>query len=1454
MKGNRLLQVAGLVLMAGVIPLVAQGYETKFKAIGHKPGDVYQSDEGVNVSLSGGGLEISLPLGPAIPGPIPIRPVVQYHGKFSQGMNNHWYYTLADEEGALAPLPWPPGYDPDGVRKEYKRYLPPNLPHGEVHPGYLLFRAGSTGGAVSESDLVVNSPFGKSTCYYVDMPGAVTYTTTSPGDINTLAYMLAPEWNRNITPLNVCNAQGTPTQSLPSGTLGVRLSGGTILIFGDSSDTIFSLSDDVAANSTLVSIPREILQIDGDLIILWRRSRNVYNAEFNRMDPRGINHARYRWNQSVFHPVWIKTRSGFKVNVQVYRAAAGGLKSCLSEGGILTGYKVSTADGGIWFQVGGPEGSSSVNQVSFGGMGVSIATGPGFDGHTPPRTDGLGYSFPDFWQPGTTAGWEHLGPANLEQEWTSASLNIGGGDITYAGLTTSLQWAGPLGLLSGLTTPSGKTYAFTYELKQGTGVRPSVGGSSARWNFDPNTPGVGDFWSVDSEMKVSGGGQTRTSAYHWAIPTVNSAVSQPPTLGPISWSTRHQGVAQTLPDGQTILHVFTPVMDLPSSPSTEQWARTFMAQRQTPIARYYYAAGETGWNGFITSGTDPASSNWYKRELMEGFDLRAWEASLTQITSNTEPRPTRTIQEEKGGPVEVMELEGWDASRSQYAVSRIYHLTPGTFTAGQFWAPGLFSGNGSYSPVSGAIDLVTTTTTFAPVEAGLFARPQEKVTQQVVAPPSGTTGTISDTFSQYNPGAQAHLIKDAAQKATDGSVLQLKTGFVYGSWSGFTRVGAVNLSATGILGSAGYSFDYDNSGRWLTSIQAQGMPYKEQEPTHDWGGRPLSQLDANGIQTIYEWDNLGRVKTISPQSPELPTSIVYDRDFLGALVTRGAASTHYRYDAFGELISIQKPTGETKTFTYDLGGRKRFESVWAGTAGTNTYYDLQGRTKQTVNANGEVTDFTYSTPLLSSVTTYPEIAGSPSSATTTFERDALGRLAKVTDAKGQVTNYKYDPAGRLSRVQQGSLIRTWDYNGLGWLTELQQPESGATTYSDFSIFGKPRIANYAERVVNTTYDALGRATYVNAVDGSVAQHFEFDGGAPFNGKVRYTTDKGVRLDYGYGGLNGRLDSLTTTLNPIQGAVVPPFTQHFGYDNYGFRTSATLPSGRVLTYAHDPIQDVAQQVGYLGTTVASLLDFNAEGMPKKVQYGNGGNGAFTTLAYDVDGTRLKTMAHNTSAPGGPLEQWTYSYDPAGRLSTDGEDFYHYDSLGRLLDASVKGLPDVYGNRPTINQAFEYDGFGNRTSSTFPTGVPAALIKNLVPAIFSKTDPALLKNQLPAMAGSAATGSHYTPQGFLDRIFKRPGDATSQMNLTYDALGRVVISDDTERSAVEIYSYNPDGLRTVVEYYKYSVLQKIRYSLYNDQRQLVSQFDWLPDVSNPPTLHQRLGAQTTPRLAFRKGGAK
>lgn len=1519
----RLLLLLLLLLGLAGASLRAQGYETKFKAIGFKPGDVYHSDEGVHVSLTGGGLEVDIPLGPPLPGPIPIRPEVHYHGKYSQPLNPNWAYDQARLDG----VGWPEGWSEGQVEaflKAYKRWTPPNLPFGEAHPGYLLFRAGSTAlRSASEPDLDLHSPFGKSTNYYLGMAGTYTYESSRPKDVSeieTLARTLAPEWDRASTPGSAPGCAvlpGTPVFESTGTAIGVRLSGGTTLVFGPSNDQIFRrwTASTTPIISELLRVPREILQVDQDYITLWRRDRNVYHHEWSAKDVNGTL-ADYRWSQSVYHPVWIKTRSGFRADVTIYREAASGHMACLSEGGLLTGYRVSINHGATWFQVGNAPGVPSGPTVTFGGMDADHTEGASFTGYTPPKPLSLDSRPSKDFQPGTTVGYEFIDvdPLFWELEYTSAALGFAGDSITYGGLTTTFEWKAPHGQLSRMTTPSGKTYAFTYQLFQGIGTSPRAAASGTQWLWTSDASWALDYYSMVTRMDVlenaAEPAQTRSTTYRWKLPEVDPASP----AGTIRWASPAQGVAQTLPSGETILHVFSPPMDGSlASASLEMTGRTILASRQAVIARYHYASGDTSWEPFITRGEDPALSSWYARERFEGWDLRSWETWIREprghspiyLSSNTEPRPTRTIKEEKDGPIEVAEQDGWDADLGTYSVRRTYLMAAGTGPKAQWWAPGsmqglnapLTPGESSYvrrpglaepSPAGALAHQVTRVTHSSDPSAALLDREQRLETKVLLAPPTGATGFTGRVANVFEGGARAHIVARRDQLDLLGGSRALSLSFdqrPLGLYAVNQLQGVTydsNVAGVPLSGQVGATYAYDPTGRFLTSIQQMGVSWREQEPDHDDMGRPLSRQDPNGFTTRYAWDILGRLTDVSPAQPETPTHIAPERSLRKTTVSQGSQVRTYHYNGYGELIGEERTAlgGQVshKIHGYDPGGRKTFETVWrkgpvsdftewakpkAASEGITAWaYDGRGRVIRLVNANGEGTDTRYPTPLRTEVTRYPEVAGLRRPATTVLEKDVLGRLVKVTDAAGQTTSYAYDAAGRIRKVQQGLQVRSWTYDLFGRLDTLTQPESGITQYSGYTITGKPTQTVYgfrssSPRTLVTTYDSLSRPTTVISLDGTVDQAFAYDG-APAGGKtlfgqaqgrLNYSRDKGVELWYVYNGLNGRLSGLDTRVGDGEAATGAgqTFRQSYGYSADGLRISAAM-DGRTQRLSLDESSRLPLGVTHSDreertATVATFTQDGLSWLPTRIDFGNG---AWTTLGYRNDQTGLASMSHALPGDMSPRAQWLYAYDDAGQLKGDGQDGYQYDVLGRLIQARIRRLK----NPQILTQAFAYDATGNLLSSftTADTGaLPAALSNFTFPASATEL---VQRNQLPA----ALTGAQYDPQGNLTYLWKAVSAAGPHLEVAYDALGRVSALFDSATGLKEAYAYTAEGLRTRIDAFRGSTLLKTRYRIYNDQRQLISEYDIAWASSSTTGTSPAGGNQATSLTSRGRGKAK
>jgi hypothetical protein len=712
----------------------------------------------------------------------------------------------------------------------------------------------------------------------------------------------------------------------------------------------------------------------------------------------------------------------------------------------------------------------------------------------------------------------------------------------------------------------------------------------------------------------------------------------------------------------------------------------------------------------------------------------------------------------------------------------------------------------------------------------------------------------------------------------------LHTTFGFGSEKDAGPSNATLFSTDPALtGSDGASYGYDEYG-YLHQINrptGQGATLVTRR-TNDALGRGITQSGPDGLETSFAWDGAGRLARLKPPGE---AAFDYDYashpDHLGLTIGRGSAQTELRYNAFGERVlerrravnPIGVETWSHKIFGRDLRGRITGETIWLegkgvetdwakpnlvrdvaipaesydkcdqwGTGedgapvclhytriivpkvdlpliypGTSLQLDPRGRVVESKDAADVVTRTEY----LGMSQRITVVADFPKAQVTVHDRDALGRLTKVTNLGGDTsggpgspkdlqTSYGYDVHGKLASVTQYGLAlgltqnRTWVTNDYGWLRKLLQPESGKTEYSRFTVQGFPQTTDYNGLAVTTSYDALGRPLQL-ASNGVTLQSFAYDTAPSGAGKLASSSDTGVNLAYAYNGSHGRLEQLQTT---AQGQT---FSQTFAYDTLGQRTGATMGEHQVA-WGYDNARGVPNAAYYNSQYVASAayhdLSWQLAGMSWATPVAS-------FFEYGADQVHLSSITHllKDSLGNTPTLGWSYTYDQAGRLTKAGEDQFEYDSLNRLTLARTQ-LVDAPGS---MTQTFAYDPFGNMiqaVTSDAPPWIKAGFA-------FSPLDPALASNHLPVQSTTGgSSGAHYTPQGHLDQVNKwmsGPGVA-----MTYDPLGRVISMTDSESGMTERYQYTPEGLRTVIEEWQGAALQKVRINLYNDQRQLVSQW--------------------------------
>ncbi len=627
-------------------------------------------------------------------------------------------------------------------------------------------------------------------------------------------------------------------------------------------------------------------------------------------------------------------------------------------------------------------------------------------------------------------------------------------------------------------------------------------------------------------------------------------------------------------------------------------------------------------------------------------------------------------------------------------------------------------------------------------------------------------------------------------------------------WSGGAYQGT-NLTYDAASGRATGSSTYGtapllmsgNATRTLTREATSGLPTSEQTTFDVPGGtdtittRWTSYDSADRIQeskavliddqgaehevtTTTSWDARGRM-TGSSTGGQSPVTTAYPSERQVAVTLLGLTTTT-TFDGFGRVRSrVRGGDGVTETYTYDANGLqvKVTETNPKGDVRASTRrYDALGRVTALQPMVGPSVAYAYtSDDVFQTVTTTVSPAGG-TPFTTSSTTDLWGQVVSSTDAVGTVTQATYDVQGHPLTMTVTSLgstqTRSWEYNGMGFLTASTQPETGTTTYSGFDIQGRPTIIS----------DATGRV-----------QTLQIDG----LGRVRRVSKGGDFLSTAYVGL--RLTSMTSSCSGIQTGIT---FQHDGfgrltqetasltglgmgtwgfsydYDSLGRRSTVTYsPSGRVATTVWGGASDYGRVIG---------LKLGARNVVTSVTYDDWGNrtgltfasGASNTWAWSTDGLQRVSQTIKPSQTTGIVR--SYAYDAMNHLEKAGEwTSLVHDNLGRLTRATLAqmaGLPLPAGDGPVT---YGYDGFGNNTSTS---GAQSAAMTNVSLAI-----PPATNRMPPSATNGAVTGWSYAANGEAQTVGRAPGTGTVQLGLTWDSFGRLQGAD------TDTYSYLPNGLR-------------------------------------------------------------
>ena len=370
--------------------------------------------------------------------------------------------------------------------------------------------------------------------------------------------------------------------------------------------------------------------------------------------------------------------------------------------------------------------------------------------------------------------------------------------------------------------------------------------------------------------------------------------------------------------------------------------------------------------------------------------------------------------------------------------------------------------------------------------------------------------------------------------------------------------------------------------------------------------------------------------------------------------------------------------------------------------------------------------------------------------------DGLGRLASMTDERGNTTTYEYDSGcGCSDRV-----------------TKVTDP-LGRATITTFDAVGRRTSAtDAAGHRTDFTYDVRGHLTDTSYPDGT-SQHDTYDS----RGRLVASTDQmGAITAYGYDN-QGQLTSVTDALNhvttraydtdgnPIAITDANGHTTTYEYDLLKRKTKRTLPLGQAETFAYDPVGNIIRHVDFAGKTTTMTYDaLNRQlGRFPDATLGEPAE----TYTYNPPGTR----ASMTDAAG----TTTYAHDLRDRILTKaapaGALTYTYDASGNV--ASIRSLNL---NGTSVNYAWDA---ANQLLSVTDNRIPGGLTTTAY-AVTGRS------SQVTQPSGVTATYAYDTMSRLTSLVWSR-GTPIASWTSTYSARGqRLTATDITDRRVV--YGYD------------------------------------------------------------------
>jgi RHS repeat-associated protein len=643
--------------------------------------------------------------------------------------------------------------------------------------------------------------------------------------------------------------------------------------------------------------------------------------------------------------------------------------------------------------------------------------------------------------------------------------------------------------------------------------------------------------------------------------------------------------------------------------------------------------------------------------------------------------------------------------------------------------------------------------------------------------------------------------------------------------------------------------------------------------------------DSDGNNTSFSMDSTGRIASVTPPGSSLAaTSIGYGSTFIDSAY---AVTSITKYDTH-----TNPNTGYSDLFQYYITNYTYVDSsgtrtVTATTGSSSKIYTIDISKKLVLSytdAIGRKTSYSYNTNNLISRVTYPEldyrdyaydVRGNLTSVTYTpkptsgqspfVEASAsyptscanpltCNKPSSTTDAKGNVTDYTYDP------THGGVLTVTLPAAAVGGVrpqtrfSYVQLDQNGSSSSSGVYVLSTVSRCRTTSTCVGTADETKTSYTYgrnllvtsltVSAGDGSVSstQSFTYDDvgnrisvDGPLAGSADTTLSKfsfsrrpvailspdpdgagpakarAVRLTYN--GLEKVSKTELGTADGLNASGLSNFTiaqtEDFDFDSAGRPLRDTKSAGgtaySIAQFSYDDT---------FGRLQCSTTRMNPSGWSSlttdacAAQSGSFGSDRIVRTTYDAAG-QLTNVTSGYGTPEASTEVTAYTGNGQVSSATDAEGnktSYTYDGFNRLVKTQYPSTTKGSGVSSTTDyEQFTYDANGNVTNKRLRDGGSIAFGIDNLNRVTSRTENGSLSRQYGYNLFGQLTSSSWA-------------GGSSPETLGYDALGR--LTSRAQPYTTLNYQYDTAGRRTRVSWpdglyisYNYDLLNQMTTVLEN-----------------------------------------